>query len=96
MKQSILSQFLVALFAAALVFGIYQKFGANKNVIIEHVDKNPSKTAVYTLNENGAPVSLDFTQVAEKSIGTVVHIINTTGTKQRGRGRSQNPTDLYL
>ena len=34
--------------AAALVLGVYQKFGGNKNVIIEHVDKNPKKRSLHT------------------------------------------------
>lgn len=95
MKQSILSQFLVAVMAAALVLGVYQKFGGNKNVIIEHVDKNPSKNALYTLDEKGAPVALDFTQVAEKSIGSVVHIINTAGVNRRSHSRGQSQNDLF-
>jgi len=84
MKPTILSQFLVALLASSLVFGAIQVFkNPSKNVIIEHVDKTPSKSAVYTLDENGAPVPLDFTGVAEKSLGAVVHILSASGVNSR-------------
>ncbi len=87
MKPSILSQFLVALVAAVVVIGLYQWYGGpKKNVIIEHVDKSVAKSALYTLDDQGNPVPMDFTGVAERSIGTVVHIISTSvpGAGQRG------------
>lgn len=83
MKPTILSQFVVAVVAAALVFGTYRLMTSSaRNVIIEHVDKSQAKNAVYTLDEKGAPVPLDFTGVAQKSIGAVVHIINTQGVSK--------------
>lgn len=90
MKSSIVSQFIVALVAAALVFGAYQFLGSSKqNVIIEHVDKSPVISALYTLDENGAPVALDFTGVAERSLGSVVHILSASGVSgTRSRGQS--------
>ncbi|MEP7320495.1 MAG: Do family serine endopeptidase [Saprospiraceae bacterium] len=93
MKPTILSQFVVALVAAALVFGAFRLMNTpSKSVIIEHVDKSQAKSAVYTLDENGAPVPLDFTGVAQKSLGAVVHIINTQGVSKAkmSRGRDED------
>ncbi len=84
MKQNIFSQFIIALVASALVFGTIQVFqNPAKNVIIEHVDKTPSQSALYTLDENGAPVPLDFTGVAQRSLGAVVHILSASGINNR-------------
>lgn len=84
MKPNIFSQFIIALVASALVFGAIQYFQSPaKNVIIEHVDKTPSKSALYTLDENGSPVPLDFTGVAEKSLGAVVHILSASGVSNK-------------
>ncbi len=83
MKQSIFSQFLVAVLAAALVIGLFQWYtGSRKNIIIEHVDKSAATNALYTLDDNGSPVPMDFTGVAEKSLGTVVHILSTSGVSR--------------
>ncbi|MEP7268864.1 MAG: trypsin-like peptidase domain-containing protein, partial [Saprospiraceae bacterium] len=80
MKPTILSQFLVALVASALLLAGYSYInGAKKNVVIEHVDKSPVQKAVYTLDEAGNPVPLDFVGVAENSVSAVVHIIATSG-----------------
>jgi len=84
MKPTVFSQFLIAVLAAALVFGAFQMIkGPSKNVIIEHVDGTPAKNTVFTLNENGEAVPLDFTGVAEKSLGAVVHILSVSGTSGR-------------
>jgi Do/DeqQ family serine protease len=95
MKPTILSQFVVALVAAALVFGTYRLMTSSaRNVIIEHVDKSVAKNAVYTLDEKGAPIPLDFTGVAQKSIGAVVHIINTQGISKSRVFKGQDE-DLF-
>ncbi len=84
MKPTVLSQFIIAVLAAALVFGAFQVIkGPSKNVIIEHVDGTPAKNTVFTLDEKGAAVPLDFTGVAEKSLGAVVHILSVSGTSGR-------------
>ncbi len=83
MKPTILSQFLVALVASALLLAGYSYIsGAKKNVVIEHVDKSPVQKAVYTLDEAGNPVPLDFVGVAENSVSAVVHIIATSGVNR--------------
>lgn len=92
MKPTILSQFVLALIASVIVLGGYSILNGNKkNVIIEHVDKAPTQKAVYTLDETGSPVPLDFTGIAEKSQNAVVHIISVSGASNK----SEIFEDLY-
>lgn len=86
MKPTIFSQFALALIVSLLVIGGYALWtGSKKNVVIEHVDKSPVQKAVFTLDEQGNPIPLDFTGIAEKSVSAVVHIVSTSGiSRQNG------------
>jgi hypothetical protein len=80
MKQHIVSSALVALFVAILTVGGYHlmtKSNSGGQVRVEHVSGMPSQSALYTLDENGTAVPLDFTLTAEKVMNAVVHIRST-------------------
>lgn len=69
---------LIALVVSVLSFTAFSYFNKNTNTIqIQHIDSSPSKSAVYTVDENGKVVPLDFTATAEKVIDGVVHIKST-------------------
>ncbi len=92
MKPTILSQFVLALVASILVIGGYSLWtGSRKNVVIEHVDKSPVQKAVYTLDDQGNPVPLDFTGIAEKSVSAVVHIVSTSGMSRQSGEIYEDP-----
>ena len=80
MKPTIFSQFALALLVSLLVLGGYSLWnGSRKNIVIEHVDSSPVQKALFTLDDQGNPVPLDFTGIAEKSVSAVVHIVSTSG-----------------
>lgn len=69
---------LIALIVSVLSFTAFSYFNKNANTIqIQHIDSAPSKGAVYTIDENGEVVPLDFTATAENVIDGVVHIKST-------------------
>jgi serine protease Do len=87
MKPGLLSQFVVALIAAFMIFLGYSYIGgAKKNVVIEHVDKSPVQKTLFTLDEAGNPTPLDFTGAAEKSVSAVVHIVAVSGASAAQSG----------
>lgn len=78
MKRNIFFSGLVALIVSLSSIGLFSYFDNNdKTVTIEHVNNIPSQTAVYTLNENGNPIPLDFNEPAAKVLDGVVHIKST-------------------
>ncbi|RMG78765.1 MAG: Do family serine endopeptidase, partial [Bacteroidetes bacterium] len=90
MKRDVLLSGLVALVVTLSTLGVYNYFFASKHntVRIEHVDAMPGKPAVYTLDDAGNVVPLDFTQTAEKVVEAVVHI-KATQTFNRGDEQPQ-------
>ena len=71
----------IALIVTLSTIGAYNYFGQNKqqgnSIKIEHINSAPSSSVLYTLNEDGDPVALDFTQVAANVTDAVVHIKST-------------------
>jgi serine protease Do len=66
---------LAAVLGSICTISAYQWWGKeNQGVRIEHVSGVPASSVGYTLNENGQPVSLDFTATAEKVTKAVVYI----------------------
>lgn len=88
MKRTYLYSALIALFVTASTLGVFywvtEKEG--KTITIEHVNATPGSKAVFTTNEDGEIIPLDFTKVAEKTMDAVVHIKSTqtfASTNQR-------------
>lgn len=69
---------IVALVVSVLSFTAFSFLSRNSSTIqIQHINNSPSKSAVYTVDENGEIIPLDFTVTAEKVIDGVVHIKST-------------------
>ncbi len=70
-----------ALVALVVSFGVFfavpQFTDFGKSVKIEHVSGTPAQGALYTADENGNMIPVDFTQLAEKAMDAVVHIKST-------------------
>jgi len=88
MKKMLLLSGATALIVTLTTLGIVKYFdaGSTKSLKIEHVDGTPSKSAIYTLDENGNPTPLDFTGVSEKVMKAVVHIKSTQTMPFAGGG----------
>ncbi len=70
---------LIALIVTSGTLGIYHWLGndSGRTFKIEHINAPAGSKALYTLDENGNVVSLDFTRVAAKVMDAVVHIKST-------------------
>ena len=92
MNKTLIYAGLIAFVVSATTISFFQylaKQDAN-TVRIEHVDATPSKSALYSLNEQGAMVPLDFSGTAEKVVHAVVHIQSTqTSTRRSSRNREE-------
>lgn len=78
-KKLIFLSGIVALLVSLSTIGIFQFLSKddNKRVTIEHVNKIPASNVLYTENEDGEIVPLDFTEIAAKVVDAVVHIKST-------------------
>ena len=82
----------IALVVSVLSITAFSYFSKNANTIqIQHINSSPSKSAVYTMDENGKVVPLDFTTTAEKVIDGVVHIKSTQVSSGYQNPSAQNP-----
>lgn len=89
MKKQLLFSGLIAFIVTAATIGLYDFWKGNNSqtIKIEHVDSSPAQKALYTMNEEGEVVPLDFTQTAEKVTPAVVHIRSSqTVTARRSQG----------
>ena len=82
MKQT-LRLFLVALVAGALTLGEYKLLEDKNEIFISEASQDPSFIpANYTSNLSSTPFNIDFTEAAEKTVHAVVHVTNTTISRQ--------------
>ncbi len=84
MKKQMIFSGLIALIVSLGSIGIYALLREDRAITIEHMHTTPAKSAVYTLDEKGNPIPLDFTKTAQKVMDAVVHI-RSTQTFQSGR-----------
>jgi len=79
MKKMLLMSAATALVVSLITAGIVLKLNdrPSKTLKIEHIDGTTPQRALYTLNDKGSPVPLDFTGTAEKAMEGVVHIKST-------------------
>jgi serine protease Do len=86
---------LAAIIGSALTiaaFFIFDLDGQNRVVRIEHLTSQvPSQNSVYTVNEEGEIIPLDFTDVSKRLMGAVVHISSVVTMGQGSAGRQQLP-----
>jgi serine protease Do len=82
MKQTF-RLFLVALVAGAMTLGGYKLLEDKNEISFAGVQQDASFIpANYTSNFSGSPLNADFTQAAEKTVHAVVHVTNTTISRQ--------------
>ena len=78
MKREIWLPALIALFVTITTIGASQLINQNDSTIeIKHITSTPASKAVYTLDEEGEVVPLDFTRSAQNVMDAVVHIKST-------------------
>lgn len=79
MNRSYLYTALIAFLVSASTIGVYDSVSGDvqKTFKIEHVSSNPASKAVYSIDDNGEIIPLDFTKTSEKVMDVVVHIKST-------------------
>jgi serine protease Do len=95
MMKNITISVLAAIIGSALTIAAFFMFDLdNKNrvVRIEHLTSQvPSQNSVYTINEDGEIIPLDFTDISQKLMGAVVHISSVVTMGQGSARRQQLP-----
>ncbi len=95
LKREYIISGLIALVISVSTFGLFQwNLKAGDTIKIEHISSPPSTNAVYSVDEAGNPVPLDFTQAAAKVMDAVVHIKSTQAFKNpvnNSPGRDYGP-----
>ncbi len=78
MKREFLFSALIAFVVSISAIGAFQWINKDgKTIKIEHINTTPSSKAMYTVNEKGDMVPLDFTNSAQAVMDAVVHIKST-------------------
>lgn len=77
--------------AATIIFANQMGLFQADKVQIEQVSSTPSVKAVYTLDDDGNTIPLDFTSIAQTVTPAVVHIKATQSNRADAIARSQDP-----
>lgn len=88
MKRTMIFAGLIALLVSLSSIFIQQQLSSEKTIQIEHINSTPSSQAVYTLDENGEIIPLDFKETARKVLHGVVHIKSTIMYDQNESSRN--------
>ncbi len=85
MKKNILTTIVVAIAASLVTAIVYLQWASPKTAVfqIQHQDKTPSRATLYTTDEDGHYIPLDFTAIADQVVNGVVHIKATQVTALR-------------
>ncbi|MFC2186231.1 Do family serine endopeptidase [Fulvivirgaceae bacterium LMO-SS25] len=91
---------LAGMLGSAVMYGTIQIFEDDANVPlkVEHVSSMPVQGAMYTADENGEIIPMDFTAPAEAVMKSVVHIRSTSMQQMTSRqlGPSQDPFEFFF
>lgn len=92
-KQYIISAIIALLVSVSAFFAMNQLNESNqKTVKIEHIDSQNSSPVLYSMNENGEAIPMNFTKTAEKVLDGVVHIKSSVlYENQFSQGNMQDP-----
>jgi serine protease Do len=95
MMKNYMTPVLAAIIGSALtiaVFFIFDLDRSNRVVRIEHLTSQvPSQNSVYTVNEDGEMIPLNFVEISRNLMGAVVHISSVVTMGQGRAGRQQLP-----
>ena len=81
MKQTV-RLFIIALFAGAITLGGYKFFVEDESITLITQEEHPSFIPTNYSSSTISPENIDFVDAAEKTIHAVVHVKNTTFSKQ--------------
>src|SRR5690554_676755 len=97
MRKNIIISALVALLVTVLTIGVYNHFSQDKvpNISFQEELSAPVNNVLYTLDENGNAVPLDFTQTAKKVAPAVVQINVEISARSGNRGRQREVRDPF-
>lgn len=99
MNRSNLSNLIIAFLVAVSTLGFYHYLiqGRETTIKIEHLSSNPATRAVYTVDDEGSVVPLDFTATADQVMDAVVHIKSTYRVEpSRGSRKLGNPFEDFF
>jgi len=83
MKRNFIFSGLIALIVSLSSFGLLNYFEKDsKSIKIEHINNVPSHKAVFSVDQDGNPVPLDFHETATDVLNGVVHIKSTQFMQQ--------------
>ncbi|MFK7775020.1 MAG: hypothetical protein AB8F94_22965 [Saprospiraceae bacterium] len=77
MKRDFLISAMTALLVSGTTIGAFLWRNDNQTIKIEHINSSPASKAIYTLDEDGKTIPLDFTRSAQTVMDAVVHIKST-------------------
>ena len=78
MKKSLVFSGIIALVVSVSSVGVFNWLSnKGKTIRIEHISNVPSQSALYTLDDHGKAIPIDFNETAEKVLDGVVHIKST-------------------
>ena len=98
MKREFLISAMIALLVSGTTIGVFLWKNENQTIKIEHVNNTPASKAIYTLDENGETIPLDFTRSAQTVMDAVVHIKSTQTFRNNNRPQAyqgQPMPDLF-
>lgn len=97
MKKNIFISALVALMVSVLTIGGFSWLNKSqqKALKIEHIDATPSSSVLYTKDEVGDYVPLDFTRTAGQVMDAVVHIKSTQTHPVVSNRRNGQMPDIF-
>lgn len=95
-RKILLISAITALVVSGLMLGIlYPLLNRGNSIKIEHVDGAPAAKTMYTVNEDGDFVPLDFTKIARNVKDAVVHIKSAQAVRGRERMPEQQLPDIF-
>lgn len=90
MKKILIFSGLLSLAITGTTLGLYTAFNNSRAIKIEHINSTPVAKALYTLNDKGEAIPVDFTQTASHVMDAVVHI-KSTQVNARAQRNLPNP-----